>query len=66
MNNGVESLLKANLGNMETTKPKDMPAIHHAIEHWTTRMIYGRVLQRFLELKAGLIGLGPTGCHHRS
>ena len=60
MNTGVERVLKGNLGNIETTKPKDMPVIHHSIERWITCMIYDGVLERFPSLKVGIIELGAN------
>ena len=50
MNTGVEGL-EGNLGNIETTRPKDLPVIHHSIERWLTCMIYDGVLERFPKLK---------------
>ena len=60
MNTGVERVLKGNLGNIESTKPKDMPIIHHTIERWLTCMIYDGVLERFPKLKVGIIELGAN------
>ena len=60
MNTGVERVLKGNLGNIETTKPKDLPVIHHSIERWITCMIYDGVLERFPKLKVGIIELGAN------
>ena len=60
MNTGVERVLEGNLGNIETTKPKDLPVIHHSIERWITCMIYDGVLERFPELKVGIIELGAN------
>ena len=60
MNTGVERMLEGNLGNIESTKPKDMPVIHHAIERWITCMIYDGVLERFPKLKVGIIELGAN------
>lgn len=60
MNTGVERILEGNLGNIETTKPKDMPVIHHSIERWITCMIYDGVLERFPKLKVGIIELGAN------
>jgi len=60
MNTGVERVLKGNVGNIETTKPKDLPVIHHSIERWLTCMIYDGVLERFPQLKVGIIELGAN------
>jgi predicted TIM-barrel fold metal-dependent hydrolase len=60
MNTGVERMLEGNLGNIESTKPKDMPVIHHTIERWITCMIYDGVLERFPKLKVGIIELGAN------
>lgn len=60
MNTGVERVLKGNVGNIETTKPKDLPVIHHTIERWLTCMIYDGVLERFPRLKIGIIELGAN------
>ncbi len=60
MNTGVERILEGNLGNIETTKPKDLPVVHHTIERWITCMIYDGVLERFPELKVGIIELGAN------
>lgn len=60
MNTGVERVLKGNLGNIETTKPKDLPVVHHSIERWLTCIIYDGVLERFPKLKVGIIELGAN------
>ncbi|MBO6558407.1 MAG: amidohydrolase family protein [Pseudomonadales bacterium] len=60
MNTGVERVLEGNLGNIETTRPKDLPVIHHSIERWLTCMIYDGVLERFPNLKVGLVELGAN------
>lgn len=60
MNTGVERVLEGNLGNIETTKPKDLPVIHHSIERWLTCMIYDGVLERFPELRVGFVELGAN------
>lgn len=60
MNTGVERVLEGNIGNIETTKPKDMPVIHHSIERWLTCMIYDGVLERFPKLKVGIVELGAN------
>ena len=60
MNTGVERVLKGNVGNIETTKPKDLPVIHHSIERWLTCMIYDGVLERFPQLKVGMVELGAN------
>ncbi len=60
MNTGVERVLEGNLGNIETTRPKDLPVIHHSIERWLTCMIYDGVLERFPNLKVGIIEPGAN------
>ena len=60
MNTGVERVLSANTANLETTKPKDLPVVHHTIERWLTCMIYDGVLERFPTLKIGLVELGAN------
>lgn len=60
MNTGVERVLQGNIGNIETTKPKDLPVVHHSIERWLTCMIYDGVLERFPQLKVGIIELGAN------
>lgn len=60
MNTGVERKLEGNPFNLETTKPKDVPVLHHSIERWMTCMIYDGVLERFPNLKIGLIELGAN------
>lgn len=60
MNTGIERVIKGNVGNIETTKPKDLPVIHHSIERWITCMIYDGVLERFPRLKVGIIELGAN------
>ena len=60
MNTGVERVLEGNIGNIETTKPKDLPVVHHSIERWLTCMIYDGVLERFPQLKVGIIVLGAN------
>ena len=60
MNTGVERVLEGNLGNIETTKPKDLPVVHHSIERWLTCMIYDGVLERFPQLRVGIIELGAN------
>ena len=60
MNTGVERKLEGNLGNIETTRPKDLPVVHHSIERWLTCIIYDGVLERFPKLKVGIIELGAN------
>jgi len=60
MNTGVERVLKGNIGNIETTKPKDLPVVHHSIERWLTCMIYDGVLERFPTLRVGFVELGAN------
>ena len=60
--NSVRTLtfIEANMANLETTKPKDLPVVHHSIERWLTCMIYDGVLERFPRLKVGFIELGAN------
>ncbi len=60
MNTGVEKDRSLRLSNIETTKPKDLNVIHHSAERWLTCMIYDGVLERFPNLKIGLIELGAN------
>jgi len=61
MNTGVERKLDGgNLSNIETTKPKDVPVLHHSIERWLTCMILDGVLERFPRLKVGIVELGAN------
>lgn len=60
MNTGVERVLDGNIGNIETTRPKDLPVIHHTIERWLTCMIYDGVLERFPKLRVGIVELGAN------
>ncbi|MFT5100374.1 MAG: putative TIM-barrel fold metal-dependent hydrolase [Parasphingorhabdus sp.] len=60
MNTGVEKDRSLRLSNIETTKPKDLNVIHHSPERWLTCMIYDGVLDRFPNLKIGLIELGAN------
>lgn len=60
MNTGIERVLEGNIGNIETTRPKDLPVVHHSIERWLTCMIYDGVLERFPKLKVGIIELGAN------
>ncbi|MEM1145700.1 MAG: amidohydrolase family protein [Pseudomonadota bacterium] len=60
MNTGVDRTLAANASNIETTRPKDLPVVHHSIERWLTCMIYDGVLERFPRLKVGIIELGAN------
>ena len=60
MNTGLDRILKPSLTNIETTRAKDVPVLHHSIERWLTCMIYDGVLERFPKLKIGLIELGAN------
>ncbi len=51
---------KPNPSNLETTRPKDLPVVHHSVERWLTCMIYDGVLERFPNLKIGLIEVGAN------
>ena len=59
-NTGVQRDLDPMSMNIETTSPKDLPVLHHSIERWLTCMIYDGVLERFPNLKIGLIELGAN------
>lgn len=59
-NTGSKRNLEPTLTNIETTRPKDLPVLHHSIERWLTCMIYDGVLERFPNLKIGLIELGAN------
>lgn len=58
MNTGVQRELEESLTNIESTKPHDVPVLHHSIERWLTCMIYNGVLERFPSLMVGLVELG--------
>ena len=45
MNVGEDSKTGPNPSNLETTRPKDLPVVHHSIERWLTCMIYDGVLE---------------------
>ena len=60
MNTGVERELEESLTNIESTKPHDVPVLHHSIERWLTCMIYNGVLERFPRLMIGLVELGAS------
>ncbi len=60
-NVGVDSNAEvASVTNIETTAPIDLPVLHHSAERWLTCMIYHGVLERFPDLKIGLIELGAN------
>ncbi len=60
MNTGADRELAASASNLETTRPKDLPVVHHSIERWLTCMIYDGVLERFPQLKIGMVELGAN------
>ena len=60
MNTGVERTLEGSPFNIETTKPHDVPVLHHSVERWLTCMIYHGVLERFPRLKVGIVELGAN------
>jgi predicted TIM-barrel fold metal-dependent hydrolase len=60
LNTGFEREMAPNFSNIETTRPKDLPVLHHSIERWLTCMIYDGVLERFPALMVGLIELGSN------
>ncbi|MEM9620000.1 MAG: amidohydrolase family protein [Pseudomonadota bacterium] len=49
-----------NASNLETTRPKDLPVVHHSIERWLTCMIYDGVLERHPQLQIGFVELGAN------
>ena len=59
-NTGVERELVGKTLNVETTSPKDVTVLHHSIERWMGCMIYDGVLERFPNLKIGLVELGAN------
>ena len=59
-NTGAQRALDPMSLNIETTSPKDLPVLHHSIERWLTCMIFDGVLERFPNLKIGLIELGAN------
>lgn len=59
-NTGIESQSSAGVVTAETTSAKDFPVIHHSTERWLCCMIYDGVLERFPNLKIGLIELGAN------
>jgi predicted TIM-barrel fold metal-dependent hydrolase len=59
METGVERVVEGGgLGNLESTRPHDVPVLHHTVDRWLTAMIYFGVLERFPRLKIGIIELG--------
>lgn len=60
MNTGYQKEIGPNKSNLETTKPKDLPVVHHSIERWLTCMIYDGVLERFPKLRIGCVELGAN------
>jgi predicted TIM-barrel fold metal-dependent hydrolase len=60
MNTGVERNVNPSFANIESTKPHDIPVLHHSPERWLTCMIYHGVLDRFPKLKIGMIELGAN------
>ena len=59
-NTGIENKSSAVTIPAETTSAKDFPVIHHSTERWLCCMIYDGVLERFPNLKIGLIELGAN------
>ena len=60
MNTGVVKDKSLSLTNIESTRPKDLNVLHHSPERWLTCMIYDGVLERFPNLKIGLVELGSN------
>ena len=60
MNTGEALNTDPNASNLETTRPKDLPVVHHSIERWLTCMIYDGVLERHPSLKIGFVELGAN------
>lgn len=60
MNTGAIANSDPNASNLETTRPKDLPVVHHSIERWLTCMIYDGVLERHPKLKIGFVELGAN------
>jgi len=61
MNTGIERKQDdGNVSNIESTRAKDVPVLHHPIERWLTCMIMDGVLERFPRLKIGIIELGAN------
>jgi predicted TIM-barrel fold metal-dependent hydrolase len=61
METGVERVVEGGgLGNLESTRPHDVPVLHHTVDRWLTAMIYFGVLERFPRLKIGIIELGAN------
>ena len=59
-NTGIEKRSTAGAVTAETTSAKDFPVIHHSTERWLCCMVYDGVLERFPNLKIGLIELGAN------
>lgn len=60
MNFGMERTNGMGTSNIEATKPHDLPVLHHSPERWLTCMIYHGVLDRFPNLKVGMVELGAN------
>lgn len=58
METGAPREMEESFTNIESTKPHDVPVLHHSIERWLTCMIYNGVLERFPRLMVGLVELG--------
>ncbi len=59
-NTGIEKRSTAGIVTAETTSAKDFPVLHHSTERWLCCMVYDGVLERFPNLKIGLIELGAN------
>ncbi|MBT3562720.1 MAG: amidohydrolase family protein [Gammaproteobacteria bacterium] len=60
METGEKRELNNPISNVESTKPHDLPVLHHSIERWLTAMIYFGVLEKFPKLMIGIIELGSN------
>ena len=59
-NTGIKNRSSEGIVTAETTSAKDFPVIHHSAERWLCCMIYDGVLERFPNLRIGLIELGAN------
>ena len=59
-NTGIAPKSTAGVVTAETTSAKDFSVLHHSAERWLCCLIYDGVLERFPNLKIGLIELGAN------